>query len=146
MIISVAGIISMVGIISVAVQEVQWGMGASALFRIFFKMESFFRFSLSSTRKTVFSGTRNAVFRKRSPERSFFENAGLSFLCGRTKTEAFENDHVIHVHLSYIIVEGKGYYRMSFIISNCPVEGQKRGIRYMCTRILFRKRRKNLRF
>ena len=102
-------------------------MGASALFRIFFKMESFFRFSLSSTRKTVFSGTRNAVFRKRSPERSFFENAGLSFLCGRTKTEAFENDHVIHVHLSYITVEGKGYYRMSFIISNCPVEGQKRG-------------------
>ena len=116
-------------------------MGASALFRIFFKMESFFRFSLSSTRKTVFSGTRNAVFRKRSPERSFFENAGLSFLCGRTKTEAFENDHVIHVHLSYITVEGKGYYCMSFIISNCPVEGQKRSIRYMCTRILFRKRR-----
>lgn len=76
----------------------------------------------------------------------FFENAGFSFLCGRTKTEAFENDHVITVHPSYITAEGKGCYRISFVISNIRVEGQKRGIRYMCTRILFRKRRKNLRF
>ena len=27
----------------------------------------------------------------------FFWNVGLSFSCGRTKTEAFQNDHSIHV-------------------------------------------------
>ena len=72
----------------------------------------------------------------------FFENAGLSFLCGRTKTEAFEKDHVIHVHLSYITAEGKGCYRISFVISNIRVEGHKRGIRYMCTRIFSKTEKK----
>ena len=31
-----------------------------------------------------------------------FENARLSFTCGRTKTEIFEYDDVIHHHTSYI--------------------------------------------
>lgn len=61
---------------------------------IFENGEFFFRFSLSSTRKTVFSD-RNTVFQKRSPEWRFFENACLSFF----------------------FAEGKGSYRTSFVIS-----------------------------
>ena len=35
-------------------------------------------------------------FRKRAPDWTFFLNSGISFSCGRTKTEVFEYDNVIH--------------------------------------------------
>ena len=41
--------------------------------------------------------TENASFQKRSSEWvKIFENGGHSFTCGRTKTEVFEYDNVIH--------------------------------------------------
>ena len=43
-----------------------------------------------------FSGTKNASFRKRFPERSLFENASLSFSCARTKMKVSEYDDVVH--------------------------------------------------
>ena len=60
---------------------------------IFENGEFFFRFSLSSTRKTVFSG-RNTVFQKRSSEWRFLKTPAYRFCA-----------------------QGKGCYRISFVIS-----------------------------
>ena len=42
------------------------------------------------------NGHRKRTFSKTLSRAEIFENAGLSFTCGRTKTEVFEYDDVIH--------------------------------------------------
>lgn len=51
-----------------------------------FQNEDFFLFNPPSTRKRRFRATKNTGFQKTAPNEEFFENAGLSFLSGRTKT------------------------------------------------------------
>ena len=100
-----------------------WHWGVRTFPDIFENGEFFFRFSLSSTRKTVFSD-RNTVFQKRSPEWRFFENACLSFFFLRKVRDP------IVLHSLYPF----------------RVQGQKRGIRYMSTRIFSKTEKKNIRF
>ena len=61
----------------------------STISRIFLKTEIFMSFSLLSTRKRRFRVLKMKVF-ENGPQNGDFENAGLSFSCGRTKTEVFE--------------------------------------------------------
>ena len=67
----------------------------------------------------------------------FFLNVGLSFSYGRTKTEAFQNDHSIHVIQRKVrdAIVFHSLYRFR-------VEGQKRLAYATCVRVFFRKRRK----
>lgn len=67
----------------------------------------------------MFSGTRNAVFRKRSPEWSFFLKRRLIVFVRKVRD-------AIVFHSLYPF----------------RVEGQKRGIRYMCTRIFSKTEKK----
>ena len=90
--------------------------------------------------KWCFSGTRNTVFPKRSPEWSFF------FLKRRLIVFVWTDEnggfpkrsfHTCHT------AKSKGCYSISFVISFSCGRAKTIGIRYVCTRI-FSKTEKNI--
>ena len=90
-----------------------------------------FRFVLPSTRMySVKTVAESPSFQKRSLECRFFETAGFSFTCGRTKTEVFQYDDVLHhVPLAWRMLR-KGCYRLSFVLAfSC---GWPKTIRIRC--------------
>ena len=66
----------------------------------------------------------------------FFLKVGLSFSYGRTKTEAFQNDHSIHV-IQRKVRDATVFHSLY----RFRVEGQKRLAYATCVRVFFRKRR-----
>ena len=87
----------------------------------------------------VFSGTRNTVFPKRSPEwRFFFLKRRLIVFVWTDENGGFpkRSFHTYHT------AKGKGCYSISFVISFSCGRAKTIGIRYVCTRIFFWKRRK----
>ena len=65
-----------------------------------FLLENEYFFSCLAYRPLEFgeNGHRKRIFSKTLSRVEIFENAGFSSTCGRTKTEVFEYDDVVHVH------------------------------------------------
>ena len=102
----------------------------------FSKRRFFLRNSLPCTRKRRFQSTNNAGWN--APQKGGFENAGFSFRCGRTKTEVFEYDDVIH-HIP-IALHKLCSIRDVIILSSYKrfrVDGQKRFKYVTCGRVFF---------
>ena len=89
--------------------------------------------------KWCFSGTRNTVFPKRSPEWSFFLKRRLIVFVWTDENGGFpkRSFHTCHT------AKGKGCYSISFVISFSCGRAKTIGIRYVCTRI-FSKTEKNI--
>ena len=84
----------------------------------------------------------NGVLLKTVPRVEILKNAGFSFTRGRTQTEVFEYDDVIH----YILPPSGGYYRISIVLASSCGRAKRIQIRYVGTRIFWKQRKKNFRF
>ena len=82
----------------------------------------------------IFLVTENVIFSKTSSRLKIFENTGFSFTCGRTKTEVFENDDVIHHLLPALL-----FHCLTF-----SMDGRKRFEYATCERVYFWKRSKKI--
>ena len=60
---------------------------------------------------------RKCIFSKTFSRVEIFKKAGFSFTCGRTKTEVFQYDDVIHHVLLAWRMLRKGCYRFSFVLA-----------------------------
>ena len=65
------------------------------------------------------NGHRKLIFSRTLPRVEIFENAGFPFLCGRTKTEVFECDDVIHHILLAWCMLHKRCYISSVLAFSC---------------------------
>ena len=92
----------------------------STLISVLFELtDIFFRFVLATVQTYVFGENcqRKCIFSKTFSRVWIFEKAGFSFTCGRTKTEVFQYDDVIHHVLLAWRMLRKGCFRLSFVLA-----------------------------
>ena len=94
--------------------------------RVRLKTHTFFSFSPSVHTNTIENGgvcLRKRRFSKTLSRVEVFENGGSAFLCGRAKTEVFENDYVTGIGMSQLKKQN-GCFLIRFRWSS--VDGRKR--------------------
>ena len=115
-----------------------------------FLLENEYFFSGLAYRPLEFgeNGHRKRIFSKTLSRVEIFENAGFSSTCGRTKTDNFEYDDVIHVH--HILLAwrmfNKGCYRISIVLGFSCGRAKTTRIRYAWMRVFLKKEEKILVF
>ena len=103
---------------------------------LFFKNENKF---YSAVWPTVYTyPVKTFTERRRFPERRFLKTVGLSFTCGRTKTDVFDT------MMSYIIhsVPCKAFNLSSIVLAFSCRLARTISISYVCTRIFSRTEKK----
>ena len=107
---------------------------------LFFKTRTSFilLFGLPPTRIQWKRSSKRHLFQRRFPERRFLKTAGLSFTCGRTKTDVFGT------MMSYIIhsVPCKAFNLSSIVLAFSCRLARTIWISYVCTRIFSRTEKK----
>ena len=105
----------------------------STFISVLFELTDIFFFPVCPTVHTYVFGEnchRKCIFSKTFSRVEIFKKAGFSFTCGRTKTEVFQYDDVLHhVPLAWRMLR-KGCYRLSFVLAfSC---GWPKTIRIRC--------------
>ena len=99
------------------------------------KTDSFFPYGLAyRLHVSGKNGHRKLIFSRTLPRVVIFENAGFAFTCGRTKTEVFECDDVIHHILLAWCMLHKRCYCISIVLAFSCGRAKTIRIRYVSPR------------